>query len=130
IGSLNAFSHLKKKEEEDISVAEAYLLSAFALVQLKQDKTASASYVEAIAYYEQRSAHYTVLLKMIGEKNNLLGSSDHKKIHAASAQDPLLLILGEKHSDLQQLLTQPLSSATTQALKELSHRLARVSADY
>jgi hypothetical protein len=129
IGALNAFAHLKKKDDADISVAESYLLSAFTLVQLKQDKTASASYTEAITYYEQKSAHYDALLKALASGHRQLNDAQRERIHHEAAQDPLLLALARKHNNLQQLLTRPLSNPTTQRLKELTNRIANAHAE-
>lgn len=51
IGALNAFNLLREKNENDISVAESYLLVAFTLRQLGQSDAALTAYQEAIDYY-------------------------------------------------------------------------------
>lgn len=53
VGAINAFTHLKERDADDLSVAESYLLSAFTLDQLGQTRTASAAYTEATAFYQQ-----------------------------------------------------------------------------
>lgn len=59
VGALNAFDHLKDRDPNDISVAEAHLLSAFTLSQLGRTTSASAAYAEAIAFYQ----HYLARLE-------------------------------------------------------------------
>ena len=54
VGAINAFNILKKKDDQDISVIESYLLYAYALEQLGQNKTSSASFTEAITFYENK----------------------------------------------------------------------------
>lgn len=55
IGALNAFDKLRAQPQRDISVAEAYLLSAFTLRQLEQFDAATGRYQEAIDYYQKIS---------------------------------------------------------------------------
>ncbi|PUA26833.1 MAG: hypothetical protein B0W54_20600 [Cellvibrio sp. 79] len=56
IGALNAFDKLRAQPQRDISVAEAYLLSAFTLRQLEQFDAATGRYEEAIDYYQKLSS--------------------------------------------------------------------------
>jgi tetratricopeptide (TPR) repeat protein len=56
IGALNAFDKLRALPQQDISTAEAYLLSAFTLRQLEQFDAATSRYQEAIDYYQKLSA--------------------------------------------------------------------------
>jgi len=59
IGALNAFDKLRAQPRRDISVAEAYLLSAFTLRQLEQFDAATGRYEEAIDYYQKLSTEIT-----------------------------------------------------------------------
>ena len=54
IGGLNALSILKNKKTFDLSVDESYLLIPYVYEKLQQGITATASYTEAIAYYQDR----------------------------------------------------------------------------
>lgn len=63
IGALNAFDKLRVQQKHDISVAEAYLLSAFALRQLEQFDAATSRYQEAIDYYQTLSSNIDAQLK-------------------------------------------------------------------
>lgn len=54
IGALNALSILKNTTTRDISVDECYLLFPFTYQKLNQQMTASATYSEAINYYQAR----------------------------------------------------------------------------
>ena len=56
IGALNAFDKLRSQPQKDISIAEAHLLSAFALSQLEQFDAATIRYQDAIVYYQTLSA--------------------------------------------------------------------------
>jgi hypothetical protein len=65
VGAINAFSQLKTRTENDMAVAQSYLLNAYALTKIKQNAEASASYTEAISYYEQKTHFYDSLLNDI-----------------------------------------------------------------
>ena len=122
IGALNAFNHLKKKDEHDISVAESYLLSAFSLVQLKQNKTASASYTEAITYYEQQVNLYNTLSRNMANPTEL--SPEQRDVLQAELRDhPTLQALNTRRQLLSFLQTQPLSTSTDKAVDVLASRL-------
>ena len=62
IGALNAFDKLRVQPQQDISVAEAHLLSAFTLRQLEQFDAATSRYQEAIDYYQTLSSDINGLL--------------------------------------------------------------------
>lgn len=64
VGAINAFDHLKIGNANDISVAESYLLSAFASAQVGRTTSASAAYAEAIAFYQ---AYLTRLEATVGQ---------------------------------------------------------------
>lgn len=57
IGALNAFDKLRVLPQQDISTAEAHLLSAFTLRQLEQFDAAKNRYQEAIDYYQNLSSN-------------------------------------------------------------------------
>ncbi len=54
VGGLNALSILKEKKTSDLSVDESYLLIPYVYEKLQQELTVSASYTEAMNYYQQR----------------------------------------------------------------------------
>lgn len=54
VGGLNALSILKEKKTYDLSVDESYLLVPYVYEKLQQELTVSASYSEAMNYYQQR----------------------------------------------------------------------------
>ena len=54
VGGLNALSILKDKKTFDLSVDESYLLVPYVYEKLQQEITTTASYTEAMAYYQQR----------------------------------------------------------------------------
>jgi tetratricopeptide (TPR) repeat protein len=63
IGALNAFDKLRGLQKPDMSTAEAYLLSAFALRQLEQFDAATSRYQEAIDYYQTLSSQIAAQLE-------------------------------------------------------------------
>ena len=54
VGGLNALTILKDKETFDLSVDESYLLVPYVYEKLQQELTVTASYTEAMAYYQRR----------------------------------------------------------------------------
>ncbi len=54
VGGLNALSILKDKNTFDLSVDESYLLVPYVYEKLQQELTVTASYTEAMAYYQKR----------------------------------------------------------------------------
>ena len=54
VGGLNALSILNEKQSYDLSVDESYLLIPYVYEKLEQEVTATASYNDAINYYQQR----------------------------------------------------------------------------
>ena len=52
VGAFNAFDQLKKRQQPTTPVEQAYLMTAFTLTKLKQNKSAAASYADAQMYYE------------------------------------------------------------------------------
>lgn len=128
IGALNAFNHLKQGNAEDISVLESYLLAAFSLEKLGQQKTASAGYTEAITFYEQQSAHYQ---KHLAELTNLRNAqltispavaiklnTDLKRIQ------PGLSALYQRLDHLNELKSQKVSATTQTAITRLMRQLS------
>jgi len=129
VGALNAFNHLKQKDPNDISVLESYLLSSFSLEKLKQPKTATASYSEAINFYEQKYQYYDNL------RNNLLsqrqaGAIENNLFKTINADlqhiQPELLSTSEKINALNSLLSYHMSGPQESAIKQLNSRLTDV----
>ena len=54
VGGLNALTILKDKKTFDLSVDESYLLVPYVYEKLKQEMTVTASYTDAMGYYQQR----------------------------------------------------------------------------
>ncbi len=63
VGGLNALSILKDKKTFDLSVDESYLLVPYVYEKLQQELTVSASYTEAMNYYQQRIDKLKQMLK-------------------------------------------------------------------
>ncbi len=103
-------------------MAESYLLSAFSLVQLKQNKTASASYTEAITYYERLLALYSALSKNLATPAQL--SPEQRKSLAIELRDhPEIQTLAGRQQLLNFLQSQPLSANTAKAVDALALRV-------
>lgn len=116
IGALNAFNHLRDKQENDISVAESYLLGAFALRQIGQHEAAMARYQEAVAYYEQLVAKQTIAASDLANKPLNLQSTMAVLIRPESQNNKRLRQLFEKIHLIDSLLAKPLSSSRVSAL--------------
>lgn len=126
VGALNAFNHLKKKDPSDISVMESYLLSAFTLEKLKQPKTASVSYSEAIGFYEQKSIHYSSLLNQLTNQRN--NGAIEKNLFVTINHDlqkiqPQLRTLTDKINTLAQLLAYEPSNNQQITIRQLNARM-------
>lgn len=65
IGGLNALTILKDKKTFDLSVDESYLLVPYVYEKLQQEITVTATYTEAMNYYQKRINH----LNNISSKN-------------------------------------------------------------
>lgn len=79
VAALNAFDHLKTRGRYDLSVAESYLLSAFTLGRINSTTSASASYAEAIAFFQQYLAaleHQSHLITQRLEADALIAPQD------------------------------------------------------
>lgn len=126
VGALNAFNHLKSKDPNDISVMESYLLSAFTLEKLKQPKTASVNYSEAINFYEQKSSQYSTLLnRLTTQRNN--GAIERSLIKTINIDlhkiQPQLITVTEQINTIQQLLALQPGGAQQTALHQLNARM-------
>jgi len=116
VGALSAFNHLRGKQENDISVAESYLLSAFTLRQLGQHEAALASYQEAVAYYSALDKKQAAVFSDITNKPSILSSTEDIFLRSESRNDKQLRQLAEKISLVANLLNQPLASNRITAL--------------
>jgi len=71
VGGLNALTILKEKQTFDLPVDESYLLIPYLYEKLQQGTTATASYNEAIAYYQSRLIQLNNLLNLRPEFNRV-----------------------------------------------------------
>jgi hypothetical protein len=93
IGALNAIKNLKESKIHDLPVDEANLLMPYFYEKLQQQTTASAGYVDAIAYYETRVGNLKGALAVDASAIRAqLISADQKTISI----DGELVELGEK----------------------------------
>jgi Tfp pilus assembly protein PilF len=133
IGALNAFNHLKKGDTKDISVLESYLLVAFSLEKLGQQKTASASYTEAITFYEHQSVIYNTSIAELGQlRANRLAISRELAVqlnHDLRRIAPQLAELASKLDHLNSLLKYQTAAATQRAIKNLSDQMSQAYID-
>lgn len=124
IGALNAFNHLKKKTDQDMSVFESYLLAAFSLEKLKQQKTATAGYHEAISFYQQQSSTYENMIGQLRDKNQVVQGQTSGAINADMKRiQPELSRLSAKIEILDKLAVYPLSNKSRQAMSLLSKKM-------
>ena len=65
IGALNAINILRKKEHIDLSIDESHLLLPYLYEKLQQNMTASASYTDALKYYQSRATEISKLKNII-----------------------------------------------------------------
>ena len=120
VGALNAFNQLKNHPENDMSVAQSYLLASFTLTKLKQSTTASASYAEAISYYEQKTNFYDNLLNEIKSDNLANQPLLINKINAdIQREEPELSLLGEELTILNTLKEHSLAPNTLLQINKL-----------
>lgn len=133
IGALNAFNHLKKGSAHDISVLESYLLAAFSLEKLGQQKTAAASYTEAVIFYENQSSGYQKLLEKLyqwreGGKIATVDFTTQVDFDLSRTQ-PQLKEITRKRNHLDELLKYRLSATTQQAIKVLNTQINKIYID-
>ena len=76
VGGLNALTILKDKETFDLSVDESYLLVPYVYEKLQQELTVTASYTEAMAYYQRRINN---LENISNQRANLLTTQYNEK---------------------------------------------------
>lgn len=125
IGALSAFNNLRERQENDISVAESYLLSAFTLRQLGQHEAALASYQEAVAYYSAIDKRQAAALSSLATQPNTIPVNESTFLRPESRNDKKLHHLTEKINLVAALLTQPLSSSRITALTNSKIALER-----
>jgi hypothetical protein len=113
VGALNAFNQLKTHSENDMPVAQSYLMAAFTLTRIKQNETASVSYTEAINYYEQKTNAYNGLSNEIKNNNPASQTLLITKISSdIKNEEPELNLLAEELNTLNRLNGYSLSPNT------------------
>lgn len=125
IGALNAFNLLREKQENDISVAESYLLSSFALRQLGQHEAALASYQEAVTYYQQLEKKQAAAHSNLASRPINLQLNESIFIRPESRHNKQLRRLFEKISITNSLLAQPLSNSRANSLTAMKAALEK-----
>jgi hypothetical protein len=125
IGGLNALSILKQKKTFDLSVDESYLLLPYVYDKLQQEITVSASYTEAMNYYQNRiksienliGTHKTFLPENYDRETSTLTINDNRldygSIYPSSFIENYRLLLrladrtisGNESKQIQNLLT-------------------------
>jgi hypothetical protein len=120
VGAINAFSQLKTRTENDMSIAQSYLLHAYTLTKIKQNAEASASYTEAIGYHEQKTHFYDSLLNDIKNTTPATQPMLISKISLAiEKQEPELSLLEAKLIILSKLNGSSLSQNTLLQINKL-----------
>jgi tetratricopeptide (TPR) repeat protein len=125
IGALNAFNYLRSKQEFDISVAESYLLSAFALRRLKQYDSAQSSYEAAIAYYRQLADKFNqsaIVIKSSPPSDSLIETA---LLRPDARKDKQLRKLSGKLNIVNKLLNESLPELKRNRLNQLKIELDR-----
>lgn len=125
IGALSAFNHLREKQEDEISVAESYLLGAFALRQLGQHEAALASYQEAVTYYQQLEKKQAAAYSNLASRPINLQLNESIFIRPESRHNKQLRRLFEKIGIINGLLAQPLSNSRANTLTTIKMNLEK-----
>ena len=125
IGALSAFNHLREKPEDDISIAESYLLRAFTLRQLGQHEVALAAYQEAVTYYLQLDKKQSVAFSDLASKPVDLQLNENIFIRPESRHNKQLRQLFEKISIVNNLLAQPLANSRINTLTNIKMTLEK-----
>lgn len=125
IGALSAFNHLREKQDNDISVAESYLLSAFTSRQLGQHEAALSAYQEAIAYYSTLSKKQAAALSNLINGAATSQSIDAIFLRPESRNNKPLRQLAEKINLVADVLGQPLSNSHVTALTKCKTALQK-----
>lgn len=117
VGAFNAFEQLKKRQQPTTPVEQSYLMAAFTLVKLKQNKSAAAAYAEAQTYYEGR-------VNLLSNITNQLGSQTNNDPHTLIAslikegfkESPESIAYAQQLKTLAKLLSFPLSEKAKSAI--------------
>jgi tetratricopeptide (TPR) repeat protein len=114
LGAFNAFDQLKKHQKQNTFVEQSYLMSAFALAKLKQNKSAAAAYAEAETYYENRVTLLSAALTQLNNNDwqdfaNLISQHNLK-------ESPDALAFAKQLQILSKLLNYPISDKTKSAI--------------
>ena len=70
VGAFNAFDQLRKRQQPTTPVEQAYLMAAFTLTKLKQNKSAAAAYADAQMYYEGKVNLFSNIGSQLTSLNN------------------------------------------------------------
>ena len=120
IGAINAFGQLKTHSENDMSVAQSYLLNAYSLTKVNQTAEASASYTEAINYYDKKTNFYENLLSDIKNSTPATQPQLISRINQAiEKQEPELTLLEAQLITLSKLNSDSLSTNTRLQIDKL-----------
>src|SRR5690606_5348290 len=94
-------------------------------MQLKQSKTASANYTEAITFYEQKSAYYQALISTLSDKAKILSAKQQQNIKRETDGNLQIVKLNRQQEQLEQLAVHPLSTTSKTAINQLKFLIAQ-----
>ena len=116
LGAFNAFEQLKKSTQKTTAQDQSYLLSAFSLAKLKQEKSAADAYAEAITHYEQQIGDLSAINTQLDESNLDTNKITSNLIAKNIKVTPENAALKNQMHLLQSLLSYQLSETTTAAI--------------
>ncbi len=115
IGAINAFDKLKTRDNKDMSVAQSFLLSAYTLSKIKQNKSAVVSYSDAINFYERKFNLYASVIDDIVAQNKVSQQELTTRIRDLNTESEVTKLI-EELSIIGVLLSENLSPAIHHSL--------------
>jgi hypothetical protein len=108
VGAFNAFDQLKKRQQPITPVEQSFLMAAFTLTKLKQDKSAAAAYAEAQVYYEGKVTLFSGMASQL-TTNNDIQSLVNNLTKEGFKQSPEDIAYAWQLKTLSKLLSYPIS---------------------
>jgi hypothetical protein len=110
VGAFNAFDQLKKRQIPSTPVEQAYLMTAFTLTKLKQNKSAAAAYADAQMYYEGKVNLFSnISNQLISVTNNDMPALVNNLTSAGFKESPEGIAYAWQLKTLIKLLSYPIS---------------------